>query len=127
MAVHEMCRVARQAVIVDYPDLRSFNYFSEYLFAAKKTVEGNTRPYHCFRRREIVEEFAREGFVWPTAHPEFFVPMVVHRMMKIGALSRTLEATARWTGLTSLFGSPVVLAVRAREHGSGSPETDRQP
>ena len=34
--VTEMCRVAKTAVIVDYPDKRSVNYFSDALFAAKK-------------------------------------------------------------------------------------------
>ncbi len=41
----ELARVAKQAVIVDYPTVRSANAIAPYLFKYKKGIEGNTRPF----------------------------------------------------------------------------------
>ncbi|MEA2693933.1 MAG: hypothetical protein QOJ16_3320 [Acidobacteriota bacterium] len=105
----EMCRVARHAVIVDYPDLRSFNLLTGALFGAKKRVEGNTRPYRCFTRREVTAELARHGFGRPVLRPQFFVPMVVHRAVGKAGFSRAVEGVSGALGLTRAFGSPIIL------------------
>jgi 2-polyprenyl-3-methyl-5-hydroxy-6-metoxy-1,4-benzoquinol methylase len=109
----ELCRVARQAVIVDYPDRRSWNLFAGALFGAKRRVEGNTRPYRCFTRREVIATLACSGFGRPVLSPQFFLPMVVHRALGRAGLSRALERVSGALGLTRAFGSPIVLrAVR---------------
>ena len=111
--LQEMCRLARRAVLVDYPDLRSCNLLTGalggWLFGAKKRVEGNTRPYRCFTRREVLAELARHGFGRPVLRPQFFVPMVVHRAMGRAGVSRAVEGTSRALGLTRAFGSPIIL------------------
>jgi SAM-dependent methyltransferase len=112
--VAEMCRVARHAVVIDYPDLRSANALSERLFGMKKKIEKNTRPFQCFRRAEVIREFRANGFVAPVLRPEFFVPMAVHRALGRARLSRGLEALSRGLGLARLFGSPVILRVESR-------------
>ncbi|MFQ5669015.1 MAG: class I SAM-dependent methyltransferase [Acidobacteriota bacterium] len=109
--VAEMCRVARRAVVIDYPDLRSFNLVSQTFFRWKKAVEKNTRPFTCFTRRQLSREFARYGFEEPTFRPEFFVPMVVHRAIGHASISRALEAIGAGLGLRNLFGSPMVMRV----------------
>jgi SAM-dependent methyltransferase len=109
--ITEMCRVADKAVIVDYPDIRSFNYFSESLFKAKKAVEGNTRPFRCFSRSEILEPFTQNCFASPLFQPEFFIPMAIHRALKNRELSGAVEALCRTLGLTSFWGSPIILRV----------------
>jgi len=105
----ELCRVARHAVIVDYPDRRSFNLFTGALFGAKKRVEGNTRPYRCFTRREVIETLARQGFGRPLLAPQFFLPMVVHRKVGKAGFSRAVEAVSGALGATRAFGSPIIL------------------
>ena len=106
--IGEMCRVASQAVILDYPDVRSVNVAGERLFGLKRALEGNTRPYRCFRRGEILGAFRAHRFGAPVFCPQFTVPMVVHRAFGSARFSRGLEAGARWLGLTSRFGSPVI-------------------
>lgn len=112
--IGELCRVARQAVIVDYPDIRSMNAFSGLLFPAKKSIEGNTRPFVCFRTSEVLSEFSRRGFVSPVLYRQFAVPMVVHRLLGSAAVSRATEATVRFIGLTRCLGSPVIARVVPR-------------
>jgi len=109
--ITELCRLAGQAVIVDYPDLRSVNIFSKLLFQLKKAVEKNTRPFACFSRGEIMNEFLKNRFGHPVFRPEFFWPMALHRAMKSGAASNNLESFVQRMGLTGLLGSPIILRV----------------
>ena len=114
MQVSELCRVAKHAVIVDYPDKRSFNIFYDLLFKVKKKFEGNTRTYRNFSRREIIKEFEKNNFVNPQIKPEFFFPMVIHRAVKNVPMLKNIEKMFSLIGLTKLFGSPVVLRVERK-------------
>jgi hypothetical protein len=108
-------------VIVDYPDLRSANALAERFFGMKKKIEKNTRPFQCFRRREVLREFRAHGFAAPALRPEFFVPMAVHRALGRAGLSRVMESLGRGLGLSRLFGSPVILRVEsAAERGAAT-------
>ena len=105
----ELCRVASQCLIVDYPESRSGNLLSSITFAIKRHVEKNTRRYRCFRRSEIMKELRLHGFQPEFVRGQFFIPMAFHRLMQLAGVSRSLEALARQYGLTRLFGSPVIL------------------
>lgn len=106
--IGELSRVARHAVVVDYPTVRSLNCLTPALFGAKRRVEGNTRPYLMFHDAEIERAFSVHGFRRRGRYPEFFWPMVMHRMLKRPTLSAALEAAPRVAGLTAWLGSPVV-------------------
>lgn len=105
----ELTRVARTAVIVDYPAVRSLNYFAPALFRYKKRLEGNTRPYTCFRENDLLDAMKSVGFTSADRFAEFCLPMVVHRILKMPRLSAGIEHVLRVLGMTSLFGSPVIL------------------
>ncbi len=107
--IQEMCRVARKAIILDYPDKRSANILYDLLFDLKKNMEGNTRTYTLFSRRELSDELRANHFESPVFRPEFFVPMVIHRKLKNPAISKTLEFISQHTGLIKKFGSPIIL------------------
>jgi 2-polyprenyl-3-methyl-5-hydroxy-6-metoxy-1,4-benzoquinol methylase len=103
-----LTRPARKAVIVDYATTRSFNALAEFFFAAKKRVEGNTRPFLVARDAEIMELFRRNGFRRRARRPQFFWPMAIHRGLGTPAVSRGLERIAGVLGLRTLLGSPVI-------------------
>jgi SAM-dependent methyltransferase len=107
--VGELCRLARRAVLVDYPARRSVNRFAEPFFGLKKGVEGNTRPFAVFRDAEIEGAFAAHGFRPAARRPQFFFPMALHRGLGRAGASRALEAAAAGLGLTRWLGSPVIL------------------
>lgn len=109
----EICRVAESTVVLDYPDWRSANCLAEQLYAVKSAMESDTRRYRCFRRREIITELKRHGFYMRQSRGQFFIPMALHRFAGSSALSRASEALARTVGLTSLFGSPVIVHATA--------------
>lgn len=106
--ISEVCRVARNLVIVDYPPVRSFNIFYRLLFKLKHRAEGNTRPYAVFSDSEIATVFKENGFVPARRKPQFFLPMVIHRRLKNPSASAALEGFFRLTGLTYIFGSPTI-------------------
>lgn len=107
--IKELTRVARKAVVVDYPTKQSLNYISPALFGFKKKLEGNTRPYTLFGESELLEVFKLHNFVCSARYAEFFMPMVLHRVLKSVPLSSSIEKACRISGLTSLLGSPVIL------------------
>lgn len=103
-----LTRSARKAVIVDYATTRSFNAGADLLFAAKKQVERNTRPFLVQRDADIETLFRENGFARRARRPQFFWPMALHRGLKSPALSRGLEGVASMLGLRMLLGSPVI-------------------
>jgi ubiquinone/menaquinone biosynthesis C-methylase UbiE len=107
--IPELTRVARKAVIIDYPEFRSLNAFTPYLFKYKRNLEGDTRPFTIFRESELLHEFNTSGFIRNKKFPEFFFPMVFHRKLNSARISKSLEAIFRLIRMTSVFGSPIIL------------------
>jgi 2-polyprenyl-3-methyl-5-hydroxy-6-metoxy-1,4-benzoquinol methylase len=112
--IGELTRVARRAVLVDYPTRRSVNAVAEAFFGLKKRVERNTRPFQVFRDRDVEAAFAARGCRVTARRPEFLLPMALHRALRSAGLSRGLEAAAAALGLTRALGSPVILRAEPR-------------
>lgn len=110
--VTELCRVARHAVIVDYPTRRSVNAVADALFGVKKGIEGNTRPFTVFADAEVEAAFASAGFRPTGRRPQFLFPMALHRSLRSATVARGLEALASGVGATRHFGSPVILRLQ---------------
>ena len=112
----ELCRVAARAVIVDYPTRRSVNAVAGPLFAAKKRVEGDTRPFAVFRDADVRGRLRGAAASAPTARrPEFVFPMALHRALGAAPVSRGAGGAARAaSGLARALGSPVILRAERR-------------
>ena len=108
-AIGEMSRLAKKVIIVDYPDIRSFNIFYSIMFKMKKAYESNTREFLTFNRKSIKNEFCKNGFCQLIFKPQFFFPMVIHRALKSGVISSLLEAFPKIIGLNKLFGTPIIV------------------
>ena len=119
--IGELCRVARQAVVVDYAPVVSGNLLTPLLFHFKKGIEKNTRHYLTFLEGAVRDAFRAAGFHITGRFDEFFVPMVVHRAVGRPRWSALAEGISRRLGLTRLFGSPVIL----RAEPSGRAATER--
>jgi SAM-dependent methyltransferase len=112
--VGTLCRLARTAVVVDYPTRRSVNAAADLLFGLKKGVEGDTRPFTVFADAEVGRAFAGHGFAPTGRRPQFLFPMALHRGAGSLTLSRLLEGAASALGLTRALGSPVILRLERR-------------
>ena len=112
--VATLSRLARAAVIVDYPTRRSVNAAASLFFGLKRGVEGNTRPFTVFSDAEVERAFAAHGFVPTARRPQFFFPMALHRGLGSAGLARGLEGGASALRLTRALGSPVILRLERR-------------
>jgi ubiquinone/menaquinone biosynthesis C-methylase UbiE len=110
----ELCRIARKAVIFDYTEVKSINAIAPYLFQFKKRLEGNTRPFTLYREADLLRILGEHGFSRSDRFSQFFLPMVVHRKMKVLNVSRAAEGIFRKLKLTDAFGSPVILKAERR-------------
>lgn len=106
--VRELCRIARFRIIFDYPASQSVNSIAPALFSAKKRLEGNTRTWRSFTHAEVEKAFVKNGFALSSLHKQFFLPMALHRTLRLAPLSRVLEGVCRRLGLTRAYGSPVI-------------------
>lgn len=106
--VAELCRVARERVVVDYPAITGINALAPMLFSAKQKVEKNTRVWRQFKHHEVIAAFEQNGFRLVARRGQFFLPMVLHRALRCRTLSRLLEGACGLVGLRRLFGSPVI-------------------
>ena len=112
--VATLSRLARTAVVVDYPTRRSVNAVSGLFFGLKQGVEGDTRPFRVFSDREVEEAFATHGLSSTGRRPQFLAPMALYRAFGSAPLARALEGAAAALGLTPLLGSPVLLRLERR-------------
>lgn len=112
--VATLARLAREAVVVDYPTRRSVNAVADLLFGLKKGVEGDTRPFTVFSDAQIEAAFAGHGFGPTGRRPQFFFPMALHRGLRSAGVARSLEGASAFLGLTRAFGSPVILRLERR-------------
>jgi SAM-dependent methyltransferase len=113
----ELGRLARRAVVVDYPTWRSVNALSGATFGLKKQVEGDTRPFRVFHDREIEGALAARGWRVSGRRGQFLLPMALHRAVGLAPLSRAVEAVGRGLGLARALGSPVILRAQRADRG----------
>lgn len=113
--IAELCRVAADRVIIDYPARRSVNIVSDRFFDMKHSVEaGSTRRFALYRRQEIGQAFWAAGFRVATERPQFLLPMALYRLAGSALFARMAEWPGHRLGLTRLLGSPVIVRADRR-------------
>ena len=101
------CRVARKAVIVDFPLASGIHRLYPLLFGLKKAIETDTRTYTRLPHKAVATAFRDNGFD-PDAHVgQFVVPMAFHRFIKNVPISRASEAI--FSPFASRMGNPVII------------------
>jgi hypothetical protein len=84
------------------------------LLPLKKQLERGTRDYRDFRDAEIDELLRACGFETSQRRAQFLLPMLAHRRANGWAPLHAIERAARLSGLTRVFGSPVVVRAERR-------------
>lgn len=113
----EMARVTRKRLVIDFPPVISANLLEPLMFALKRRLEGNTRPFFCYRTRQLDRALGPCGFRRRRIENQFFLPMVVHRIAKARAASSALEQAFRRLGLTACLGAPSLLVAEPAAGG----------
>ena len=118
--ISELCRVAKGAVAVDFPPLRSFAGV-EVLFArCRRFFHADTEVRRAFLIRSVINELRTHNFRLVELRSQFFLPIALHRWLNRPLLSARIEKLCQRLGLVQLFGAPVsLMAIRKRPGGSG--------
>jgi SAM-dependent methyltransferase len=107
----EMLRVTRRYLVIDFPILGGAQRLAGALFRLKMRVEGNTRPFFLYSRRDVLDHLQSLGAVPTAEEGEMVLPMALHRMLGNPDASIRAETLLGRAGLRSRWGSPVLLLV----------------
>lgn len=110
--IAELCRVARQRVIVDFPAAASAALVQS--LARRWGLARDREAYRVFTVREVRDAFASHGFDLARVHRQFVLPIAVHKAVGSRAFTRTSEGALRAIGMLRLFGSPVTVLAERR-------------
>lgn len=113
-AVAEMCRVARQAVVIDAPARIAAPGVEALYHSVLRAFGGNSSPYTTFFRKDIATAFEDNGYVVDRSDRKFVLPVKVSRLLGNGRLPVTFESFFRKSGISRVLGGQYVLRARRR-------------
>ena len=109
----ELCRVARERVVFDYPALFSAAALQSAGRHVAAAMGSTTEAYRVFRSGAVRAELTRHGFTVAAQHRQFVLPIALHKAIGSRGFTEATEGALRGVGLLRLCGSPVtVVAVR---------------
>lgn len=116
--VHELTRVADEAVVFSFPKRRSLNTFYLWLLPFRHGRGFHIAPTSFVLDEQVVRETLRElGFHITGRHANVLLPSGLHQKLGWPRLSMALEAVPYFLGLIDAFGSPVF--IRAERDADG--------
>jgi ubiquinone/menaquinone biosynthesis C-methylase UbiE len=107
--IGELCRVASQGVVLDYPSATSTAMLESIVRKVLHPLGLASEPYRVFFESQIRQELESHGFRVTNVHRQFVMPIALHKA--IGS-RRFTEQSEHWLarlGLLRLFGSPVTV------------------
>ncbi len=111
----ELCRVARERVVFDYPAWASAAAFQALWRHVAAACGSRTEAYRVFRSSTVRHLLARHGFQVMTAHRQFVLPIAFHKAVNSRGVTLAIEGAFRQLGLLRLVGSPVtIVAARTK-------------
>jgi SAM-dependent methyltransferase len=108
-ALTELCRVARDRVVFDYPAMRSAAALQAFARRAAHACGARTEPYRVLGDRAVASALAANGFGVVNVHRQFVLPIAFHKQLNSAAITGRLEDAFARAGLTRLVGSPVTI------------------
>ena len=105
----ELCRVARDRVVFDYPALASAAALQAGARWVAHAFGARVEAYRVLSDRAVRAALAANGFRIAGCHRQFVLPSALHK--KLGALAATerIEGALTRAGLTGIAGSPVTV------------------
>lgn len=105
----ELCRVARQRVIFDYPPLASASALQVVLRRLSRAVGREAETYHVIRTAAARSVITARGFQVARLHRQFVLPIALHKLVGSPRFTDASEAMLATIGLRRLLGSPVTI------------------
>jgi ubiquinone/menaquinone biosynthesis C-methylase UbiE len=109
----ELCRVADDRVVFDYPAALSAAALQAGWRRVLAAIGRPVEAYRVLRGAEVRRTLERAGFRVERCHRQFVLPIALHKAVGSRRLTVGVERALAAVGLLRLFGSPVtVVAVR---------------
>lgn len=105
----ELCRVARQQVVFDYPALASAAALQAVTRHVAQAFGARVEAYRVFSDRAVRATLAANGFRIARSHRQFVLPIALHKMINSAGVTSGIEGAMSRAGLTWLLGSPVTV------------------
>ena len=109
----ELCRVAGERVVFDYPAALSAAALQALARRLAASLGRPVEAYRVLRASDVTRAVEACGFRVDRTHRQFVLPIAMHKAIGSRALTVTVEKMLAAVGLLRLLGSPVtVVAVR---------------
>jgi ubiquinone/menaquinone biosynthesis C-methylase UbiE len=109
----EICRVSKKSIIFDFPSTISFSFIDSIFKRLLNLFACRTISYKTFRFAKIIKQLKVNDFTVIESKKNYFLPMLVYRILDRPGLKEKIEHLFQYSGLTNIFGSSVVVkAVR---------------
>lgn len=105
----ELCRVARDRVVFDYPALSSAAALQAVTRHVAHALGARVEAYRVFSDRAVRAAFHASGFRIVETHRQFVLPIALHKRLNSASATGRIEGALSRAGLTRRFGSPVTV------------------
>ena len=105
----ELCRVARQRVVFDYPALASAALLQSIARRVAHRAGARVEAYRVFSDASVRAALRGSGFRIVDMHRQFVLPIALHKRLNSESTTLRLESALQRVGLNGLLGSPVTL------------------
>ena len=108
-SLRELCRVAADRVVFDYPSLYSAAAIQAVTRRIGHMVNPSVEAYRVFSPSSVAALLAEAGFRVAGDHRQFVLPIALHKRVNSEAWTRRVETLMERAGLMKRLGSPVTL------------------
>lgn len=114
-SIAELCRVADQLVIFDYPSMTSFAMLQSLARHVTHALGARTEPYRVLRDSQIADQLNRSGYRVRSVHRHFVLPIALHKAIGSQRFTKVSRKISDRLGLLGLFGTPVTVVAERCE------------
>jgi 2-polyprenyl-3-methyl-5-hydroxy-6-metoxy-1,4-benzoquinol methylase len=108
-SIAELCRVADQLVVIDYPSMTSFAVLQSLARRLAHALGARTEAYRVMSDAQIARELKRSGFRVRSIHRQFVLPIALHKAIGSLRFTKLSRKLSDHLGLLRLFGTPVTI------------------
>lgn len=108
-SLSELCRVAQDRVVFDYPALASAALLQSLARRIAHAAGARVEAYRVFTDASVRDVLVRNGFRVAGVHRQFVLPIAIHKRMNSESATRQIEGALAKVGLNGLLGSPVTV------------------
>jgi hypothetical protein len=105
----ELCRVAGDRVVFDYPSLYSAAALQAGVRRVTQRFDPSVEAYRVFSPASVANVLDAAGFRIAGEHRQFVLPIALHKAVNSAAWTTRVEGALERAGLMRRLGSPVTV------------------